>query len=134
MLARDVQVTLAWANFIMAKYVSNHPYILKHIPQKDRVFDIKELPGDVTCKALGLRWATVTKCKILSLVSSLYDPLGLIAPIIVVGRMIFQQVTKPKIGWDDSVPLTVIRDWEKWWDDLEHLTSLRFSRCMVGEK
>ena len=151
MLARDVQEALAWANFIMAKYVSNHPDILKHIPQKDRVFDIKELPGDVTCKALGLRWdvngdgffyervgswnwATVTKRKILSLVSSLYDPLGLIAPIIVVGRMIFQQVTKLKIGWDDSVPLTVIHDWEKWWDDLEHLNGLRFSRCMVGEK
>ena len=149
-LARGVQVALAHAHFYMAKYVSNYPAILKDVPSEDRAPAVKDMPSEDSSKALGLRWdvrndaffyvrvgiwkdSTITKRKILSLVSSLYDPLGLLAPIIVVGRMIFQQVSRLKMNWDDVVPPEVVVEWNDWWTSLENLQDLKFPRCLVGE-
>ena len=53
-----------------------------------------------------------TKRKILSLVSSIYDPLGWVSPLTVRGK-ILQTLWKEKIGWDQTLnpeQIKVIRD------------------------
>ena len=41
---------------------------------------------------------------ILSTVSSVFDPLGLVAPFILVGKRILQELCRDGVGWDDEVP------------------------------
>ena len=43
-----------------------------------------------------------TKHKILSLVSSIYDPWGWVSPLTVRGKMFMQTLWKEKMGWDQK--------------------------------
>ena len=47
----------------------------------------------------------LTRRGILSTVSSVYDPLGFLAPVILTGRQILQSLCRDKSDWDDPVPL-----------------------------
>ena len=54
-----------------------------------------------------------TKRKVLSLVSSIYDPLGWVSPLTVRGKMFIQTLWKEKMGWDQNLnpdQIKVIRD------------------------
>ena len=54
-----------------------------------------------------------TKHKVLSLVSSIYDPLGWVSPLTVRGKMFIQTLCKEKMGWDQNLnpdQIKVIRD------------------------
>ena len=42
------------------------------------------------------------KHKVLSLVSSIYDPLGWVSPLTVRGKMFIQTLWKEKMGWDQK--------------------------------
>ena len=44
-----------------------------------------------------------TKRKVLSLVSSIYDPLGWVSPLTVRGKMFIQTLWKEKMGWDQKL-------------------------------
>ena len=50
-----------------------------------------------------------TKRKILSLVSSIYDPLGWVSPLTVCGKMFMQSLWKEKMGWDQKLNPDQIR-------------------------
>ncbi|XP_073823116.1 uncharacterized protein [Musca autumnalis] len=52
----------------------------------------------------------VSKRSILSLSSSLFDPLGLVAPLMIKAKIILQELWILKIGWDESVPVSEIQD------------------------
>ena len=45
----------------------------------------------------------------LSIVSSIFDPLGLMGPVILKGRLLFQEPTARKFSWDERVPPTLGR-------------------------
>ena len=44
-----------------------------------------------------------TKRKILSLVSSIFDPLGWVSPLTVRGKLFLQTLWKVKMGWDQTL-------------------------------
>ena len=46
---------------------------------------------------------TFTKRKVLSLISSLFDSLGLLSPLSIKGRIFLQTLWKNKVGWDQSL-------------------------------
>lgn len=51
-----------------------------------------------------------TRGGILLVVSSVYDPLGFVAPFILTAKLILQDLCKKKPGWDDKIP----EDFERW--------------------
>ena len=54
-----------------------------------------------------------TKRKVLSLVSSVFDPLGWVSPLTVRGEIFLQTLWKEKMGWDQTLnaeQIKVIRD------------------------
>jgi len=75
--------------------------------------------GDNPSKVLGLAWdkredvleiqaqiqgeRTPTKRSILSQLSSIYDPLGIISPTMVEGKRIYREACDKKIGWNTEV-------------------------------
>ena len=134
--------------FHLDKFTSNNSEVLNSVPTKDRATD-KRNPSLVSNdqaieRAVGVHWCIETdtlqfqielKDKLLSrreilvTVSSIYDPLGLIAPVILQGKRILQELCRDGVGWDDKVPEDIRSTWERWRSELPALEKLQVPRC-----
>jgi hypothetical protein len=56
----------------------------------------------------------LTRRGILSTIGSIYDPLGIAAPVLLPGKMILQDLCQEKADWDDEIPDTYRHRWEEW--------------------
>ncbi|XP_033229547.1 uncharacterized protein LOC117181087 [Belonocnema kinseyi] len=110
------------------KWVSNSSYLTEDLPDDSNNIRLKIDP-DKCAKALGVFWnsaedtftfdvhvkpdeSIITKRVILSEIAQLYDPLRLVAPVIVYAKIQMQELWKLKLGWDDPVPINIITLWE----------------------
>ena len=66
----------------------------------------------------------------LSEVARLYDPLGWLAPIIVVGKILIQQLWLSNIEWDQPVDADTATSWLKLREQLPGLESLIIPRWL----
>ena len=57
-------------------------------------------------------YKVVTKRGILSTLASIFDPLGLICPIALSAKVLFQELCLQRRSWDDSLPADKVRRWE----------------------
>ncbi|GBP72558.1 hypothetical protein EVAR_89654_1 [Eumeta japonica] len=60
---------------------------------------------------------------------SIFDPLGLLCPVTIKGKILMQRIWRSGIGWDDVL---LERDYAKWVDYLDEvrkLSQLRIPRC-----
>ena len=55
-----------------------------------------------------------TKREILSKLTSIYDPLGLILPVHQRGKVAYREICELKMPWYKIIPNQVIKVWEKW--------------------
>ena len=55
-----------------------------------------------------------TKREVLSMLASIYDPLGFHAPLTCKGKMIMQRLWETKWGWDDKIPPAMAAEVSKW--------------------
>ena len=123
------------------KFVSNSRQLMALIPVSERAetmryvdLNFDDLPSE---RALGIKWNTdadtlqfmtnatfdshnIDRRGVLSAIASLYDPLGCIAPFILIGKLILQQMCKENVNWDDPLPNHLKPKWEKWLQELEH--------------
>jgi len=64
---------------------------------------------------------TVTKRKILSDIASIFDPLGLVGPVVIRARILLQAMWLEKIDWDEAIPAFMQEEWleycEKSWQN-----------------
>jgi hypothetical protein len=140
----DVSAQLAKGGFELTKFQANCDVIYE-IPEADRAKDVKSLCEST--KVLGIQWdlqndnfwfqsdkvydaESVTRRGMLSVIASTYDPLGLAGPILVVGRLIFQEATRLKLAWDDSVGHELTSKWLRWIGSLEALSLIKVPRCL----
>ena len=64
---------------------------------------------------------------ILSVIGSVFDPLGFVVPFILNAKYILQDLCRVKLGWDAEIPPEYHSSWEKWITDIPKLLS--FSVC-----
>jgi hypothetical protein len=132
--------------FKLSKFVSNDFDSLKHLSLNDmeKGFD-GQIPKSES-KALGIRWNVgsdefyfdvelehkkfVTRRLMLSIVSSIFDPLGLISPVLIQGKILFQDATRLKLTWDQVLPAELISKWFSWFLSLSNLKLVRIPRCI----
>lgn len=69
-----------------------------------------------------------TKRSILSLTSTLFDPIGLISPLIIKSKILLQQLWILKCDWDESVPQDIDTAWTNIMADYHNLPQLKISR------
>lgn len=105
------------------KFSSNSREVLETIPEDERAKGLKNLDLHQSSlpmeRALGVQWCMetdlfqfritlqdkpLTRRGILSTVSSVYDPLGYLAPFILIGKQILQQLCHDKADWDEPIP------------------------------
>ena len=75
----------------------------------------------------------VTRCTILSIAASLFDPLGFLAPITLIPKLIMQELCRSKLEWDDPAPQNLKTRWEEWLQEMPLLTSTQITRCLKPE-
>ncbi|XP_046548628.1 uncharacterized protein LOC124258605 [Haliotis rubra] len=130
------------------KFASNSKEVLMSIPPEDCAKGISDV--DIMCdslpveRTLGVNWCIVSdtfgfrihlkdqpfvRRGILSTINSIYDPLGFIAPVLLLGKQILQETCKDQLDWDEPLPDDIRAKWEKWRCQLWQLDDLQVSRC-----
>ena len=74
--------------------------------------------------------ARPTKRSILSTLATLIDPQGLVSPIAVSGKVLFQELCLEKFDWDDPLPDDKVDFWETWLRDLREVKIISIPRCV----
>ena len=72
----------------------------------------------------------LTRRGILSAISSLFDPLGLLAPIILPVKQLLQQLNQRGLDWDQSINDEELNIWNKWLMGLTNIGSVMIDRCI----
>ncbi len=122
-LLKRTQAFLSESNLRLHKIISNSVQVLKAFPTEDYARDIKDLDlnGTImpTQRSLGLNWETATdtftfkvsvndkpftRRGVLSIINSLFDPLGFVAPVTIQGRFLLQKLSIEGTDWDAPLP------------------------------
>jgi len=76
----------------------------------------------------------VTKRTILSYCSRIFDPMGLILPIIVMSKLLIRKLWSLKLEWDEQISADLMIEWIKIKNNLDLTQGLRFDRfCYSGK-
>ena len=81
----------------------------------------------VANKARGME---ATKQNVLSLLARLFDPLGIISPVTVSMKILFQEICNSKIDWDEVLTGEIKRKWDRWVQDLSQTGEIQISRYL----
>lgn len=73
--------------------------------------------------------ATHTRRGILSVVSSTFDPLGFLAPLILPAARLLQELRHKGLGWDEPLALSISEKWKEWTDSLKNVKHFDVPRC-----
>ena len=75
--------------------------------------------------------SNITKRTLLSLVSSVFDPLGLVSPITIAGKILVQAAWRAESSWDDPLPEEFINKWVELNKNFQDLASLSVPRAVA---
>ncbi|KAL0151519.1 hypothetical protein M9458_053171 [Cirrhinus mrigala] len=149
-VARQARQLCASGGLRLHKFISNDRVLLDSTPISERAIEVKalDLNFDDTPleRALGIHWdidsdslrfsvdlkdQPATRHGILSTVASLYDPLGFIAPSLLSGKLVLQEMCRNGTGWNDPLPKELQPRWEHWKADLVNLERINIPHCYV---
>ena len=127
-LVKEAIEICAEGGFRLTKFTSNIMELLESIPEERRKNGVKnqditgeELPVD---RALDIQWnieedklefkvklkeKPMTRRGMLSIISSIYDPLRLLNPYLLKGKKMLQNLWYDSLGWDEEIPENVAR-------------------------
>ena len=143
--------TLSEGGFNLTKWLSNSPEVMNSLDPASLdpagVVDLESALGST----LGLKWdfkndllvfdfksflekveqqnEKFTRRSILSLVASIFDPLGIIAPLIILGKIVLQSLCKLKDGWDVIADEAHTLEFKSWIKLIESISSFSVPRC-----
>ncbi|GFT90803.1 integrase catalytic domain-containing protein [Trichonephila clavipes] len=75
-----------------------------------------------------------TKRDVLSTIARIYDPLGLIGPVVAKAKIFLQKLWMLKIDWTDLLPDTINREWRQFVESLQVVNDININRCIVVEQ
>ncbi|XP_047527823.1 uncharacterized protein LOC125064684 [Vanessa atalanta] len=143
---KELTEVLAKGGFPLQKWKSNSKEILAKIwKAKGNTDEELRIKVDDTTKILGLTWdprgdffrysvdlapqeEPVTKRRIISDISRLFDPLGWLAPCIIAAKILIQKLWLAGIGWDEQVPTNLINEWITYRKNLTALQNIKIPR------
>ncbi|XP_074634093.1 uncharacterized protein LOC141892648 [Acropora palmata] len=155
-LVTTTQAMLTTANLRLHKVVSNSVEVVEAFSNEDRGKDLRNLDlrhdslppqrsfgvywnleQDIFTFKIELPEKPFTRRGVLSIVNSIYDPIGLAVPVLLEGRLLLQQLVimgkkkndnKP-LGWDDPLPDAQSIQWKQWRGSLPDLEKMAVRRC-----
>ncbi|XP_055907518.1 uncharacterized protein LOC129942546 [Eupeodes corollae] len=149
-LLNEIICLLKAGHFELKKICSNHPMILKGIPEEDKEKLVTFHQSEII-KTLGLIWdpsqdvfdfsyndekvnkisTQITKRTVLADLARLFDPLGLLGPIIVIGKLFLQELWKSKLSWDDNLSNEKAQKWIKYIGQFSLMSNISIPRYVL---
>lgn len=103
-------------------------------------------------QVLGVRWAVTndvftfdlgsiadqmketipTNRNAVSLATRFFDPLGVITPLTIRFKLLFQQLCETKVGWDELLEGELLTEWETLAANLQRSSPISIPRCCTG--
>lgn len=141
---KAVESDLLTRSLPLRKWASNDANVLTEVPDEDLEKEIR-IGGHDVIRTLGVAWSprhdtfrfisddwenpkSMTKRQLASEILKLYDPLGLVQPIIVTAKIILQGLWKINLKWDDNIPTESQHELQQLKKNLPKLTNLEVPR------
>ncbi|XP_062542194.1 uncharacterized protein LOC134210182 [Armigeres subalbatus] len=70
-----------------------------------------------------------TKREVLRTLMSIFDPLGLLSHLLVFLKILFQEIWRSSIEWDEEIPAALHDKWEQWLRMLPKVRDVSVPRC-----
>ena len=67
----------------------------------------------------------------LSVLNSVYDPLGFGAPFLLKGKHVLQRLCEQDLECDKELPTETVAEWMKWNNNLSDLESVHMKKCFI---
>ncbi|XP_062621125.1 uncharacterized protein LOC134282740 [Saccostrea cucullata] len=149
LLIEDLSTLCSKGGFHLTKWISNSKQVLESVPEEDRAKDVQKwnLEGEsetLVERALGVYWLVnsdrlgfliniknqpTTRRGILSIVSSIFDPLGIVSPFVMTAKTLLQKMCKNSVGWDEEITGSQLKDWKNWLTQAKELENVTLERC-----
>ena len=145
-LINELIMLLRRGVFELKKWSTNFPTVLSNVSVTNRADSSVslDLRNKETQHVLGVKWnyadelqihinmrsKPFTRRGILSVASLVFDPLGMLAPVILVAKIILQDLCRTGIGWDDEVDKPTSCRWKEWLVGLPRLSHVAIRRCL----
>jgi hypothetical protein len=147
-LQEEIIHILGKGGFALHKWCANHADLLEDTPEQLREPELscnfKRYEG---IKTLGLVWhpsqdtfkyeinikpcqELVTKRVVLSIISSIFYPTGLLGPVIVRYKIFIQQLWLRQCSWDEELPHDLQETWKKLYRQLPVLNNISIPRVV----
>ena len=149
--SQELVEMLKLGGFKLTKFISNVPNLAQTVdPSTDISPAVKEIVSNtsVASHVLGLKWdhvadtlnvsrgtqlkenRTITQRTVLSVVSAVFDPLGLVAPFTVQARVLLKEIWRLHgQQWDDPLPESIRKMFLDWCSGLPELQELTIPRA-----
>ena len=92
--------------------------------------------SDTISIALGVEiesGGTLTKRVIASVLMRIFDPLGLVTPIVMPIKLMLQKAWVLNLDWDTSLSDEIADCWQAWCESLKKTSEFRIPRCYITE-
>ncbi|GFU79682.1 uncharacterized protein TNCV_4036891 [Trichonephila clavipes] len=130
---------LKGAGMELHKWSANNPLLLP-----DSMCQVKDLSysSSTETKTLGLLWKPhpdsfafkISPMTSNSTIARIFDPLGLIGPVITRAKILLQSLWQLKLDWNDPLPSILVSYWKSFIDALESINCLDIPRYCLQDK
>lgn len=145
-ICKNIAEILKSGCFELRKWISNDVSILHSVRSSETSYNILEFGLDEITKTLGLSWSShsdkllykinvdeqsnrsITKRSILSIISQVFDPLGLISACTIIAKIMMQKLWIEGLSWDEPVSEKLKLDWIEYCKSLPQLNNIRINR------
>ncbi|XP_077263143.1 uncharacterized protein LOC143898012 [Temnothorax americanus] len=143
-LRQQLSELLQRRQFQLRKWRSNDPRILEELPESNDNNSFLKIDKEGAMKTLGLLWdaqsdvlqysvsieenSKVTKRLVLSQIAQIYDPLGLLGPVVIIAKCIMQSLWQIKTGWDEVLPTELEATWKEYYRSLPQTNEMKIPR------
>lgn len=153
-LKSSVTQILQQAGMPLRKWCANDSEILHDVSDSDReplikIDDDHQLIDLQVVKTLGLFWESnldtfqlsvspcnssrVTKRIVILEIAKIFDPMGLVCPIVVYGKLFMQQLWQLKEDWDSSLPMQYHKKWCNFRNELPKVSNFSVPRYFFNK-
>ncbi|XP_062541849.1 uncharacterized protein LOC134209841 [Armigeres subalbatus] len=158
-IATDVKLIHSRRGFHIRNWVSNTPNFLEAMGEQPITSTVRfhQDKETLTERVLGIVWNPVddvlsfstatrpeyhlmlhgdsvpSKRIVLSSVMSMFDPLGLLSPFTVYGRILIQDLWRTGCSWDEPIDGQSFEKWTRWTKALPSIEAIRIPRSYFGQ-
>ncbi|XP_059058258.1 uncharacterized protein LOC131851732 [Achroia grisella] len=147
-LCDEIIALLGNGGFQLHKWSSNNKQILQYVT-RDTDMPSYDFSPECFVKTLGLKWSPIKDCltvsipsqettrntkrTVLSRIAQIFDPLGLLAPVIINAKILMRSLWSTGLEWDSLLPSEIESKWIDFIENIQSLNELKIPRYYFSD-